>query len=272
MEIINTIKAEILENLGIYTFLTLSQFQRLTGKSATYLREQLAILSQKKLIKSTHIEVAGVRLENIYHLSEAGKEVLIEHEKVFAENIRIPTGATVVRDYTHRKNYTTVKIELYELLRKQQITVQLFLNYFDKSGNNRVAGNLESKTKISLGDEFFFMPDGILITEKGEHRTLYLIEMYNGKDTGRTINQIAKHTRAISLGTPGQKFGIQDNPKILCAFEHEASKQAVIQRLQNNERFTSYMGELFFFASLKDIVSDCSTAWKTIVQKSLVFM
>ncbi|GAB6008411.1 hypothetical protein [Dysgonomonas reticulitermitis] len=84
--------------------------------------------------------------------------------------------------------------------------------------------------------------------------------MYNGKDTIRTLQQLAKHSRAIALGTPAQKFRIQKNPYILCIFEHESSKQAVIKRLQSNERFMP-LADFFFFASLDDTQKDFIHSW-----------
>ena len=270
MELINNIKADILELLGRFAFLSVSQLQKLTGKSLSYLREQLAALAQRKYIKSYHVERPG-RAENMYYLTETGKEVLLHHEKAFAEDIRLPIGVPlVVRDYQHRKNFIDLHIALYHHLKAKGIAISLFLTYFDKQGNNRIAHNLEAKTKIPLGEELFFIPDGIMIIEQADTRTLYLLEMYNGKDTLRTLQQLAKHVKAIALGTASKKFNITANPLVLCAFEHESSKNAVIQRLLANERFTN-MRKLFFFASLQDIEKDCGNAWYTITKEKLVF-
>jgi hypothetical protein len=270
MELINNIQADILENLGKFAFLTVSQFQRLTGKSLGYLREQLATLSHRKYIKSYHIERPG-KAENMYYLTTIGRDVLLDHEKAFADDIRLPVGVPlVVRDYQHRKNFIDLHIALYKHLQALEIAIPVFLTYFDKVGNNRTDHNLESKTKISLGDNLFFMPDGIMVTEQEDKSTLYLLEMYNGKDTLRTLQQLAKHVKAIALGTASQKFDIKSNPIILCAFEHDSSRIAVIKRLRQNERFTK-MRTLFFFASLEAVQKDCSTAWKNIEEKSLFF-
>jgi DNA-binding MarR family transcriptional regulator len=270
MELINNIQSDILENLGRFAYLTVSQLQRLTGKSLSYLREQLANLSQRKYIKSYHIERPG-RAENIYYLMESGKEILLHHEKVFADGIRMPVGVPlVVRDYQHRKNFIDMHIALYHHIQALDIAMPVFLTYFDKQGNNRTAHNLESKTKISLGSDLFFMPDGIMVTQYGNSKTLYLLEMYNGKDTLRTLQQLAKHAKTIALGTASQKFGIQSNPFILCAFEYESSKIAVVKRLQQNERFAA-MSELFFFAALETIQNNCANAFENIHKKPLCF-
>lgn len=270
MILINNIQADILENLGKFAFLTVSQFQHLTGKSLSYLREQLAILTQRKYIKSYHIERPG-RAENIYYLTTSGRDVLLQHDKAFPDEIRLPVGVPlVVRDYQHRKNFIDLHIALYKQMQAYEISMLAFLTYFDKQGNNRTDHNLESKTKISLGNDLFFMPDGIMITQQDNNTVLYLLEMYNGKDTLRTLQQLAKHVKAIALGTASQKFDIKSNPIVLCAFEYDSSKIAVIKRLKQNERFTN-MRSLFFFATLEQVQKDCSTAWKNIDEIVLVF-
>lgn len=72
MILINNVQADILESLGRFTYLAVSQLQRLTGKSLSYLREQLAILADRKLIRSYHVEIASrVRAENVYYLLDA---------------------------------------------------------------------------------------------------------------------------------------------------------------------------------------------------------
>lgn len=264
MELVNDIQADILEHLARFTFLSISQLKSLTGMSLQYVREQVAILGQKKYVKSYHVEVAKVRAENIFYLTSSAKILLLENNKVFAHDIKLPIGVPlVVRDYHHRKHFVDLHISFYNYCKKQDITILTFLTYFDKAGNNRRDGNLESLTKISIGDDMFFMPDGIAITEQGDTQTLYLLEMYNGKDTIRTIAQLAKHAKAISLGSASKKYDIQANPFVLSVFEFESSKQAVIKRLQTNERF-KVMSKLFFFASLDDVKRDFGNAWKDI--------
>jgi len=269
--LINDIQGIILSHLGFYGYLTVSQLKRLTGKSLGYLRQQLAILSQRKLIHSYHVEVtAKVRAENIYHLTEAGKAVLFENDKIFTD-IRVPIGKPlVVQDYSHRKAYQSLCIELVELFRSKGILLTLFASYFDKTGNNRKDANLSSKTKIALSENSFFMPDGVMITTFENKRSLYLLELYNGRDTIRVLQQLSKHTLAISKGTPGKTFDINANPFVLSSFEYEGCKDAVIKKLQQNERFTP-MKQFFFFASQQDVLKDCVNAWRNITGDPLEF-
>lgn len=269
--LINNIQTEILEHLGYFAYLTVSQLARLTGKSLSYLREQLAILTHRKYIRSYHVEVATrVRAENMYFLTKDGSTVLLDNNKIFTE-IRVPVSTPLfVRDYFHRKHYTDLLISIVQEFRKRDVTISLLYSYFDKTISNKKDAVLRGKTSIPVGNTFF-MPDGILITEQNTTRTLYLLELHNGKDTQRALQHtIASHALAIAQGSPGKTFGISANPFVLCAFEYEGCKQAVIKRLQQNERFLP-LQQFFYFASLDDVIKDCANVWHTIADDPLVF-
>lgn len=186
MVVVNNIQADILDMLAKYKFLTNSQLSRVTGKSIGYIREQVAHLVKRGYIKAYHLEKA-TRTEHVQYLSEAGKQVLLQNHKVFADDIKIPIGVPlVVRDYQHRKNFIDVQISTFTYAEKNNISIEAFHAYYDKVGNNRTAGNLEAKTKILLWGNDFYMPDGVMITDSKGDKEMLLIEMYNGKDTGRT--------------------------------------------------------------------------------------
>lgn len=259
--IVNNLQADILESLARFSFLAVSQFRSITGKSLGYLREQLAILAGRKLISSYHLDRPG-RAENIYYLTEGGKDLLLTHEKSFASDISVPKGVPlVVRDYQHRKNFIDVHIALRKMTEEHSVNIEAFYAYFHKTGNNRTAHNLESKTKIPLSTEGFFIPDGVMITESEEGRKLYLIELYNGKDTQRVVQQLGKHAQAIREGSPAKAFGLEVNPLVLSAFEHASIRDAVIKRLVQHQGF-SRIAQLYFFASLDDVVSGEKDAWR----------
>ena len=271
MILINNLQTEILENLGRFKFLTTSQIRQLTSKSLSYVRENLSSLTQSGYIKTYRME-KFIKAENMYYLTEKGKDIIISHEKVFADKIKVPVGVPlVVKDFQHRKNFIDFHIALYQYLEDKETRIYRFYAYFDKIGNNRTAHNLESLTKISLGEGQFFIPDGIIITRnESNDKNMYLMEMYNGKDTIRTLQQLAKHSRAIALGTPAQKFKIQKNPYVLCVFEYESSKQAVIKRLQTNDRFIP-LADFFFFISLEEMQKDFVNSWYNLNGKGLSF-
>ena len=107
MTIINNIQSDILENIGRYKFLTVSQIRRITGKSVSYIRENLSVLTKLNYIKAYHVEKYS-KAENMYYLSEKGKDIIISHEKAFPEDIKLPIWTPlVVRDFQHRKTLST---------------------------------------------------------------------------------------------------------------------------------------------------------------------
>lgn len=272
--LINNIQATILEQLAVYQYLSVSQLQVLTKKSLSYLREQLAILRQRKYIGAYTVTVtAKVRAESIYHLSPVGVEFL-QNEKAFIGSINYPKGSSVlvVKDYMHRLAFQWLQIYTRLHLEQESIKLVDFTTYFDKTGNNRKDKNLEAKTKIVLNKDTgqFYIPDGIMLTEKNEKTMLYLIEHFADKNTIRIINTIATHAKIIANGNASRKYNVQSNPVILCCFTHSSIRQAVIKRLLANEHFKP-VSPLFFFASLDEVKENFGQAWHTITNEKLVF-
>lgn len=272
--IINNIQSNLLEHLGYFGYLTVSHQRLFTGKSLGYLREQLAILTQRGYVQSFHIEVAQKRTENMYSLTKEGKEILLQHEKVFS-HIRVPASykPVIVLDYNHRRNYLFLVIAATMMLRKLGIAIPVFHSYFDFVGDNRTKKNgaLQSKTKIPLNNNTAFAPDGIIVTDKAGKKTMFLLEMCNGRDAARVVNQLYnKHRIAISNGEPGTTLGIPANPFVFSCFEYDGCRQAVINKLLQIPTFAS-MSKLFFFGSLDDVIKDFSGAWHTIHGEPFLF-
>lgn len=272
--LINNIQATILELLAVYQYLSVSQLQVLTKKSLSYLREQLAILRQRKYIAAYTVTVtAKVRAESIYHLSPVGVEFL-QNEKAFIGAINYPKGSSVlvVKDYMHRLAFQWLQIYTRLHLEQERIKLVDFSTYFDKTGNNRKDKNLEAKTKIILNKETgqFYIPDGTMLCEKQNKITLYLIEHFADKNTIRIINTIATHAKIIANGNASRQYNVQSNPVILCCFSFDSIKQAVIKRLIANEQFTP-VSPLFLFASLDDVKENFRHAWHTITSHKLQF-
>jgi DNA-binding PadR family transcriptional regulator len=234
----------------------------LTEKSAGYIREMLGSMSRMGYVKSFRIEVSyKVRSENMYFITPKGLEMLESHKNVFIDYPKMPArGSTVVvvKDFFHRFNTTSVNIAIYLHLLAHNVPIRLLASYFDKLGSAKKK-TLTARTTIPLDGLGYYIPDSVIMTD----HCLYLIEMYCDKNSDRIMNQLGTHAKAIALGTPGKTFGIAANPLVLCVFEHESIKEAVMKRLKTNENFDS-MSKLFFFASLADVKTDCANAWHTI--------
>lgn len=265
--LLNRIQSDLLEYIGRFHFLAVSQCVLLTGKSKGYVREMLGKLSGRGYLKSYRVEVAHkVRAENIYYLTSLAKDFLLSHKNVFAEDIKLPVGTpVVVRDYFHRYHFVSVHIALYQYLQAKGITIDTFLTYFDKVGAAR-KGTLTAKSTIPLEGKVSYIPDGIMIAGG----RLYLIEVFADRDTKRIINSLATHARAISLGSPGKTFDMSVNPIILSVCEHTGTLNAVIKRLSGDPNFQPLKG-LYFFASLEEVKRNCGEAFKSIDEETLVF-
>lgn len=269
--IISNTGSSILELLARFKFLCLSQMLPLIGgKSISYTRGQLASLKNKGLIASYSLE-KPIKSESMYYLTEHGKELLLSNAKVFADDIRLVLGVPFfVRDYAHRKATIQVHISLFYHLQSLGITITDFLCYFDKSGNNRKAGNLEALTKIPIGNAFF-IPDCIMLTKSEEQTTLYLIEMFCDATATRPIDQFyTKHLPAIAQGSPAEKFGLEANPFVLSAFDSPTIKQKVIEKLLGHNQFKAF-ADLFYFTTVEELKEHPANAWKDINGKTLVF-
>lgn len=266
--LISDTQHKILALLARFKFLVISQMLPLLSKSAGYTRQQLARLAALGFIKSHQLSKT-YKAEAMYFLTEEGKQLILQHSKMFEGDIKLVVGVPLfVNDFVHRRNTISLTIAIYYHVTKQEIAVIDFFSYFDKQGDNRKSGNLEAKTKIPIGNGFF-IPDWIMLTEKDGNKSMYFIEMYCGNSSTRVIEQMHKHIIAIAEGTPAAKFGIKANPFVLSCFEHDGIKNRVIEKLRTNKTFKPF-AHLFLFSTLQDVQKDDS-AWRTINNDPLVF-
>jgi len=261
-ELINGLMTDILCLLAKYQYLSATQLQFLTGKSLSYLRECLGRLSRFDggYIKSFRVEVSyKVRAENIYMLKENGRSFLQAHKNAISV-INMPVGTTpVVRDYFHRVNSVWLHILLDNYCSAHGIEIVNYDAYYHKTGSTK-KGNLTAKSQIPLTGISYYIPDAALQTTNG----LYLLEMHCSQDCKYILNQLGVHSQGIALGAASKKYNMAVNPLVLSVFEHVNTKNAIIKRLQANPNFQPAMARLFFFASLADIRTDITTAWKDI--------
>lgn len=136
MILLNSIQTTILESLGAYTYLSALQVQTLTGHSLGYIRSQLAVLKQRKFIKSYHVEItAKVRAQSIYYMTELGLSCLALHEKTTTEmKYPLSHNVQIIRDYEHRKRFIDLQIALQMHFRKATINLLLFFKVFRQAG------------------------------------------------------------------------------------------------------------------------------------------
>jgi len=269
-EIINNTQVEILSLLARFKFLVVSQMQPILKKSVGYIREQLASLTHKGYIKAFRFDRPG-KAPNMYHLTEAGKELIMQFSKVFDTDIKLPIGVPVlVKDFEHRKKTVDIAISLFFHLQAKEIVIREYHYYFDKQGDNRRSGNLEAKTKIPIRDGFF-IPDSIMLSQSSDKTSLFLVEMYCDSSSTRVLEQLQKHILALAEGTASVKWGLRSNAIVLSCFYSPTIKAKTIEKLKTRPSFKAFE-HLFFFASLDDVVTDCGNAWHTVNGDVLKFL
>lgn len=271
-ELLSNTMCDILELAARFKYITFSQAKPLLlpVKSVSYIRSQFARLKNLGLLSSYNLE-KPIKSESMYFLTEKGKDVVLSNSKIFADDIRLVTGVPMmVRDYAHRKQTVQIHLSLFYLLRGFGITIKVFACYFDKSGNNRKAGNLEAITKIPLTDGFF-IPDAIMLTESNNETSIYLIECFCDNIATRPFQQlITKHMPALALGTPALKFGMKCNAIVLSVFENAGIKNKVIAQLEKQTNFNAF-AHLFFFSDIRELMDNPAQAFKDIQGNPIIF-
>jgi len=266
MQLINETQCSLLEAVNRFTFLSVSHFEILTGKSKSYLRAMLAELTSAGYLKSYRIEVSyQVRAENTYYLHQKGADFLRTHKHAFVDHVNTGT-VVIVRDHFHRHRYISLLIAITMFADTQGISLELCSSYFTKSGSTK-QGNLQAVTYIPLEGKGYYVPDGVIRTAQ----SLHLLELYNDKDIKRITASIATHAKAIALGTPGKTFNVPANPKVIACFTHADFMERIIQKLQKTEGFFP-MQHLFYFGALTDAQQHFASAFSTIANQPLQFM
>lgn len=269
----NETQTEILLALSRFKFLTTSQIQKVVPREIAWLRKQIVLIANResalieKLNFGFHPKYG--KLENVFYLTPIGKELLCQTLNIEREAVKMPIGNSTLffKDYTHRRNTIDIHVHLYLWTRTTDFEIDFFDTYFDKIGNNRRDKNLQAKNKISLTNDDYLIPDGVTVISNSETSFLYLVEMYDGKDTKRVIEQLHKHAKAIALGTPSLKYGFKKSNRVLCVFEFESNMKAVLSRIRYDPTFSA-MTNHFLFTTLEALKKgDFTEGWLNLENK-----
>ncbi len=271
--LLNTIQTSILDNLATYGYLSAIQMQRLTQYSLSYIREQLSVLRERKLVASYHVEITKkIRAENIYYLLPDGAAIVSSKE--FSGMLRMPlsTSVSILRDYSHRKSFIDFFISTVQYMDREGIELDPFLTYYDKVGNQRRDRNLKAQTELIVEGQKI-IPDGIMVTSYEKVDKLYLIEMFcdTTNSTQRVIQSISALAKVIQSGAASDKMFLQVDAVVLCVFLHSSTMQAVIKRLRQNQKFSTLLSRYYFFATLDLVMGDYENAFTDIHGNTLAF-
>jgi hypothetical protein len=185
------------------------------------------------------------------------------------DEIKFQVGNSIAyRDYDHRKKQIDFQIALDRWINSSDnIMLDYFDTYYDKSGNNRTAKNLRAKTRVDITISEYMIPDAAFQLSDYQRRTeLYLFEMCNGKDTKRILKQVHQHVRALISKTTHLKYNFDDGRPyhILFLFTLAATKKAVINRIRADKSLVE-VNQYFLFQSYDKVeYPDFFSNWVTV--------
>lgn len=262
-ERLNDAQVKVIKHLAVYKFLTTSQLVKLgVASDRTNVHKHIVGLRDRKnpfIMCATAKVIPGAgRLEAVYYLANMGVEAAKSLE---LPEVKFPVSKQIshTQDYLHRKAVIDCEIAL----RETGIKIDFFDRYFDTIGNNRVASNLTSKTKIeytngTLNADAIFMLD---VTQL-ETKYLYCLEIHNGKDTKRALEQMAAYVTALEIKAPSKKYGFERGCRVLWVFEHEGTMNATRERAMQDTNIAR--AEKLFLCKLTAETNDMFFNWKNL--------
>lgn len=275
MRVLSAIDEQILRHLAHYKFLTLSQLVRLQTGEKSYVSSRLKLLRDDRFVGVS--EYGGVfkrghgRAENINYLLSKGVRLLEESFAELEGAIHYPKNidATFRNDYFHRISTVNTQVAFELWASKKGYEPLFFHTYFHKVGSAKKTKEnnpLKSITRVVFPDGSFVEPDCIAGYETGNKRLLLVIEVSNGKDTTRVVEQVKRLAGALSLGLVTklyqETYGIQVSPRILCTLETPEMLRLVLKRIREDSFFTKgWMEQAFFFQVADNVKEEFGLEW-----------
>lgn len=262
--IITPTQAKILEQVARYKFLTVSQMITLgvaTQRSNLYTAIAPLRDTRRPLIKEIKFgtDPRKGKLESFYHLTNRGKNDLLDNGLLDEEEIKLPKGTSSLftSDYEHRKLTLNCHIACALECQKKGVDLIQFDRYFDKTGNNRTGKNLKAKTSINYLNGYI-IADGSFLISKGKTSRLYALELYNDRNTKRIISQLKKHMNGIKESALCHHFGIEKGHRVCSIFSNKGIMDAVMERF-DGENLTDY----FFFKMYNQVAESFLKNWES---------
>lgn len=259
----------ILSSIAKYKYLTVNHFKALKiGSSDRLIRDNLKILRDRKLTEKMSfgtIPIKG-RFQDLHFLTERGAKMLIESLDLEPEEVKHPSRASTFfkNDYLHRVSTIDLMISFNQWAEKNGYIVDLFDTYFDKVGSQRATETgVQSKTRFDLPNGKNISPDAVIKYEAKGKNYLFCLEVYNGKDTKRVIEQIRKLTYATFEGIPSKKYNHNKTNRNLILFEFEDYKNYAIDRIKKDPYLSQFEGleKVLFFSSIEAQKLDFGANW-----------
>lgn len=260
-----------LRYLAFYKFLSTDQLQKLTNvKHKQQVYENLRNLRDKGLIDSLvygAVTRVGTTIK-LNFLTYKGAKALGKLPDL--EIIRFPKSTTTLfkNDFYHRIHTIDLWISFNLWLQSTAFRLLFYDVYFDSIGHQKSdILKSTSKTKVTLSENSCITPDCIFAIEKPEgEQKLYILEVTNGRDTGRTTRQITNNLLAMYKGFVSNKYSIKKTPLLLVAFENEIHKDGVKKAIFDAGFLSTFKNieHYLFFALQKEATENWKLAWEDI--------
>ena len=267
MRFLTQSETDFLEALALYKFLTNPQIEALGVKKGAANVRQFSKQFMGKYPGVIERVSMGVRAQagkipHLYYLTPKGADFVAETLEIEPENIKFPAPQAVAsfRDYDHRVSTIDFFISLRKWTKSQGFEVLFTDAYFDKIGANRGTEKLRAKTKIDTGAGYI-IPDGAGMLETPERKHLFLLEVYNGMDTKRVLEQLEKHLVAIADGSPSLKYNFDRGNFVAVVFDSLEAKNAVMKRMGETPKFKEFKNH-FKFRTIADFKNSFYDGWE----------
>jgi len=199
----------------------------------------------------------GGRVQNIYYLLKKGALFISENLGIELEDIQYPKNIDGIfrNDYFHRISTVNSQISFEQWAKRLDYTVLFFHTYFHKVGSAKGTKDnnpLKSITRIEIDETTFIEPDAIFLYRTKERLQLMVLEVHNGKDVTRLVNQLKLISFAVSKGLFTSKYkkqyGLETVPRILVTLESD-NMIRLVQKRMNEDKFFNviWMSKAFLF-------------------------
>ncbi len=188
-------------------------------------------------------------------------------EQLDLEQIKYPkaTNTLVKNDFLHRIHTLDLMIAYDKWIDTAGYNKLFFDVYFDTNGSQRDQKNgaLRSKTRIEMGNQGFIDPDGIFAFEQQDMCRIFVLEMANGFDTKRIVEQIKKNLMASYNGLVGDKYGLPHTATLLVVVEYDTMLKNVLHRIKEELFFQKFNGlERYLFLGFHQTLMDSwASSW-----------
>lgn len=258
------IKSRILELLGVYKFLTVSQMERLwidVSKRTLYKVLRSIKEPHRALIWSRTFRYNPKywRVEDIHYLRPKWKNHLIKHHKWREEDINMPIWNTLFyNDYQHRKATIDIQIWIRMLALTQDCSIEFYHNYYEWK-RNPLLNRKTTSTRIEI-DTGFIRADSIFQLKWQETETIYCLELHNGYRVTKICEQALAYVEILASWSVDKVYKKGLPTKVLIVFEHFSTLKTTFERLRAIPKFDN-MRKYFLLSTIESIAKSPESHW-----------